>query len=220
MTWKSKKLVAAVVAALVVGTGTGTAAAAGHARAGLLKAAAQYLGLSRGALAKDLRSGQTLAQVAQAQGKSVAGLQAALLASVKARLDKAVAAGRITAAQEQQRLAAAQTRIAQLVGRPLKVGKGKAAKAVARGVLLRAAATYLGLQPQALRQQLRSGSSLAQIATAQGKSVSGLQAAMLAAVKAKLDKQVAAGRLTAAQEQRLLARAAKRIERLVNRSGS
>ncbi len=219
MTWKSKKLVAAVVAALVVGTGTGSALAAGHARAGLLKAAAQYLGLSRGALTKDLRSGQTLAQIAQAHGKSVSGLQAALLASVKARLDKAVAAGRITAAQEQQRLAAAQTRIAQLVARPLKVGNAKAAKA-ARGVLLRAAATYLGLQPQALRQQLRSGSSLSQIATAQGKSVSGLQAAMLAAVKAKLDRQVAAGRLTATQEQRLLARAAKRIERLVNRSGS
>jgi hypothetical protein len=67
-----------------------------------LDAAASYLGLSEAQLQSDLESGKTLAQVAAAQGKSVAGLKQALLADAKSHLDQAVADGKITAAQEQQ----------------------------------------------------------------------------------------------------------------------
>src|SRR5947209_9182146 len=46
-----------------------------------------------------------------------------------------------------------------------------------------AAATYLNLAPASLQAQLASGKTLAQIATAQGRSVTGLLDAMVAAVK-------------------------------------
>src|SRR5436190_1900894 len=69
---------------------------------GGLGAAAKYLGLSRSALASRLRSGKSLADVAKAQGKSVTGLVSAIKDAVKTRLDQAVAAKKITSAEEQE----------------------------------------------------------------------------------------------------------------------
>jgi hypothetical protein len=68
---------------------------------GPLAGAARYLGLSGGELMKELRSGKTLAAIAKAKGKSVSGLESALLAPVKKRLDAAIKAGHLTQAQEQ-----------------------------------------------------------------------------------------------------------------------
>src|SRR5262245_45209976 len=75
-----------------------------------------------------------------------------------------------------------------------------------------AIAACLGLTPAQLREQLRSGKTLAQIAVARGKTVSGLEAAIYADVQAHLDRAVANGRLSAAQEQALLARLKARLD--------
>ena len=87
---------------------------------------------------------------------------------------------------------------------------------VRHGVFL-AAADYLGLTPRQLFQQLRSGKSLAEIAVAQGKTVDGLKSAILAAVKARVDRVVAAGRITSAQEQTFLGKVQARLDTFVNR---
>lgn len=71
---------------------------------GPFAAAAKYIGISETQLLKDLRGSKSLAQVAKANGKSVSGLEQALTASLKTRLDRAVAAGFITKAQEQRML--------------------------------------------------------------------------------------------------------------------
>ena len=62
---------------------------------GMLRAAAEFLGLDRAALKAQL-PGTSLASLAQKQGKSVGDLEAAMLAPAKERLAGAVAAGRIT----------------------------------------------------------------------------------------------------------------------------
>jgi hypothetical protein len=77
-------------------------------------------------------------------------------------------------------------------------------------------ATYLGLKPADLRTQLRSGKSLAAIATAQGKTVDGLEAAITAAATKQLDAAVTAGKLTKDQETKVLAGLASHIDDLVN----
>jgi len=64
-----------------------------------LGSAAEYLGLSEEELHEQLRDGKSLADVAEAQGKSVDGLRQAILAGAKSGLDEAVAAERLT--QEQ-----------------------------------------------------------------------------------------------------------------------
>ena len=58
---------------------------------------------------------KTLAQVAAAQGKSVAGLKQALLADAKSHLEQAVKDGEITAAQEQQMLSDLSSHLDDLV---------------------------------------------------------------------------------------------------------
>jgi AraC-like DNA-binding protein len=84
---------------------------------------------------------------------------------------------------------------------------------------LQGAASYLGLTDAQLFQQLSSGKSLADIANAQHKSVSGLEQAMTSAVKTRLDKLVADKMITAAQEQKLLSRLSNRIADAVNTKG-
>ena len=54
-------------------------------------------------------------QLAEEKGKTVAGLKGAILAGAKADLDKAVAAGRITAAQETTRVADLQSLLVDIV---------------------------------------------------------------------------------------------------------
>jgi len=83
-------------------------------------------------------------------------------------------------------------------------------------LLLKAAAQYIGVGKADVVKDARAGKTLAQIATAHGKTVDGLKAAMLAAVKAKLDTAVGAGKATSAQEQTKLDRASKLIDRIVN----
>jgi hypothetical protein len=89
--------------------------APGLRRAGPLSAAAKYLGLSDDQLLQSLASGKTLAQVAKARGKSVAGLEAAMVAAVRSRLDQAVNAGRLTKTQEQDLLSRLQAKVAAVV---------------------------------------------------------------------------------------------------------
>ena len=78
-------------------------------------AVAKYLGLTKAQLVKQLESGKSLAQIAKAQGKSTSGLEHAITAAVKTRLDKAVADKRITADQEQKLLKAMSAGIDDIV---------------------------------------------------------------------------------------------------------
>jgi hypothetical protein len=88
------------------------------------------------------------------------------------------------------------------------------------GSSLVAAATYLGLSRTDLRTQLASGQTLAQIAKAQGKSVDGLVAAMVAAAKRALDTAVGNGYLTQQQAAAVEADMAARLKSFVSGSGA
>ena len=68
------------------------------------------------------------------------------------------------------------------------------------GAGLGAAASYLGLTNMQLLQQLSAGKSLAEIATANGKTVAGLEQAITAQVKKALDAAVSAKAIPAAME--------------------
>lgn len=90
----------------------------GHALGGvhraLLDAAAQKLGITSAELVTQLRSGQTLAQLAQAHGTTEQDVVNAALAAAKTQLDQAVAAGTLTQAQADAAYARLQQRGADL----------------------------------------------------------------------------------------------------------
>ena len=88
------------------------------------------------------------------------------------------------------------------------------------GDAIGAAADYLGLTDQQLFTQLAAGKSLAQVTAAtSGKTLDGLKAAIKAEAKADVDKDVAAGRVTAAERDAFLAAVDARIADLVNQTG-
>ena len=190
----------AVVAALAGGGATAGALAAsgafdpGAQRQAFLNDAAGRLGVSSQQLADALK-------------------QAAL-----DRVDAALAAGTITQAQADRLKAAIEAGRVPfgVLGFGFRHGFGLGLRVRAQG--LAAAATYLGLSPDELRTRLRSGQSLAQIAQAQGKTVDGLEQALLATAKDRLDQAVADGKLTGAERDAILSRLGTRIDRLVNRS--
>jgi hypothetical protein len=82
--------------------------------------------------------------------------------------------------------------------------------------MLSGAASYLGLTEKQLLQQMNSGKTLAQIASARGKSKTGLEQAITAAFRSQLQKAVSSGRLPPAFEQRLLQAFSQHVGDLVN----
>jgi hypothetical protein len=84
---------------------------------------------------------------------------------------------------------------------------------------IEAVATYLGLTKDELRTARENGTTLAQLATQQGKSISGLKQAIYDAAKADLDKAVAAGRISSAQEKTMLSRLQSHLDDIVNSNG-
>jgi hypothetical protein len=86
----------------------------------------------------------------------------------------------------------------------------------ARGDLARTAAGYLGLSERALGEQLRAGRSLADVARAQGKSVEGLQEAIVAAATTRLNRAVDDGWLGARARDQILKELRDRVSELVS----
>jgi hypothetical protein len=77
-----------------------------------------YLGIARKDLVAKLRSGMTLAQIADATpGKSAAGLREAILAAVKQRLDGKVTAHALSQSAAKLRLSNLQSKITALLNR-------------------------------------------------------------------------------------------------------
>jgi hypothetical protein len=80
-----------------------------------LSAAADYLGLSEAELRTKLNTGQTLAEIAKARGKSVDGLKQAILDEAEKNLDQLVEDGELTRPEADEMLARMKSHIDDLV---------------------------------------------------------------------------------------------------------
>ena len=79
--------------------------------------------------------------------------------------------------------------------------------------VMTAAADYLGLSLTQLRTQLHSGTSLADIARTQGKPVSGLKDAILAAMTSRINADTA---LTAQQRTAMISQVKSHLDTMIN----
>ena len=193
-------LVGAVVLGVVVVTGTAIAASSGSGASpsAFLDSLAKHLGVSR------------------------AKLDDAARAAAVDQVDAARAAGTITEKQETELKQRIESGEAPLLRPWLGFGHGRG---FGHGLELyggphlfgglAAAAEYLGLGEEELRNRLADGKSLAEIAQAEGKSVDGLKQALLAETKQRVAGAVKDGRLTEQEAAELLERATERVDRLV-----
>lgn len=178
---------------------TGTLADNGPHGADLMTAAATYIGISAADLKSQLQSGKSLADIAVANGKTRDGLIAALVAAEQQEISTLV----------DQKGTAFQNGPGN--GRP-----GRGPGFAVEGDPLAAAATFLGTTIADLRTKMESGQTLAQIATAAGKTRDALIQAMVNDAKTKIEAAKSAGTITADQATNLEADLTGMITRLVD----
>jgi hypothetical protein len=160
--------------------------------------AAQACEMFRAAFAKEL-------------GVDESALTPAAKSAAKSVVDTAVAAGRITTARGdrlKERIDQADANGCGLLGR--RVARIAGTLGVVRDGVT-AAADALKLTPAQLRAKLRAGATLQQIATDAGVPYDTVTSAVLGAVKADLDKAVAAGTIRQEREDRILERLSKNL---------
>jgi polyhydroxyalkanoate synthesis regulator phasin len=171
-----------------------------------LATAAEVLGISEDELRTQLEDGQSIAQVAEAQGVDVQDVVDALVAQATERLDEVEAA--------------LPERMTDLVNREgLGDGPGFGPgghHGFGLGAGLETAAEALGMSEDDLRTALDDGSTLADVAEAQGVAVDDLVAALVTEAEAHIDEAVADEKIDADRAEQLKADLTERITQHVN----
>ena len=146
-------------------------------------------------------------------------LRMAFKDAITARIDAAIKAGKLTpeqGARLKERLSNAKGLGLRLRGR-LAMKHPGLFHGIHRLHRLGPITKYLDVTPQELRSELRAGKSLAQIATAHGKTADGLVDVIVAPAKARLDRAVANGHLTRQRADEILGRLTEAVEKAVQR---
>jgi hypothetical protein len=142
-------------------------------------------------------------------GVTPSRLSSALKQALENRVDAAVADGRLTKEQGDALKARIEAEDYPMLSG---FGFGHHGGPGIRGFgHLDAAAAYLGMTETELATELAGGKTLADVAKAKAKSVDGLVSALVADEKQELDAAVAAGRITRAQADEMLANAKQRF---------
>lgn len=191
----SKRAVAGVVAGVAVLAGSGAALA--HGGPGMM-------GFGPGGGSQT----DVLNAVAKNVGVSNKALRAAVKDALKAQVDQQVKDGVLTEAQGD----AIKTKIDSGT---VHVGVGPAGMGGGDLGVLEAASSYLGMTAADIRTALVGGKSLADLATAKGKTAAGLQDAIVANATTQLAAAVAAGDLTDAQRDTILTRLKSNVADIV-----
>lgn len=142
-------------------------------------------------------------------------LSEALKQALENRVDAAVAAGTLTKAQGDELKARIASDEFPLFGGGRGFGHDHHGPRGFFGGHLAAAATYLGVTEASLRTSLEGGKTLGDVAKEKGKTVAGLVDALVTDETKELDAAVAAGKLTKAQRDEMLAGAKQRFQDLV-----
>lgn len=175
-----------------------------------LSTAAGALGITEDELRTALEAGQSIAQVAEAEGIDVQTVIDALVAEATARLAEAEAS-----------LPERMTDLVNREGLPEHHGPGgpggPGRHLVGEG--LDAAAEAIGITDDELRTALRSGSSIAEVAAANDVEVQSMIDALVAAATERIDEAVADGRIDAERAEALKADLVERITARVNGEG-
>ena len=171
-----------------------------------LSTAADAIGISEDELRTALEGGQSIAQVAEANGVDVQTVIDAMVAAGTERLQAAID-------DLPDRVAEAVQREGLPEHGPGGPGRGHF------GAGLDAAAAAIGIDSEELRTALQDGSTIADVAEAHDVDVQTVIDALVAEASTHLDDAVADGRITEAQAAEMKANLPARIEAMVNGEG-
>ena len=150
-------------------------------------------GQDQGTAANGDRCQRFVARIAERQGVSVAELEAKWKQKAIEGINAALAAGRLTADQATKlkgRIAEWKLCDGSLRKAGTKARQAARLHAAAVASMIAGAIDYVDITRRDLFAEWRAGKSLGEIATSKGKSIPGLKTAMLAKIKARLDKAV------------------------------
>ncbi len=168
------------------------------------------LGISSDAVETGRQAGQTLAQIAEAEGVGRADLVDGLVDAAEERLAAAVADGNLTEDEAAEKLAGLADKI------DARVDAEPGDRRAGGGERIQGLADTLGLSVEELRAASAEGQTLAEIAAAQGISEATLVDSLVAGLTEKVDAAVEAGRLDADEAAEKLVEAEERIAEAVN----
>lgn len=217
--------------------GPGVPGAGPFAGSDLLDTAAGYLDMHEADVRRALHDGKSLADLAKDRGKSVDGLENALRDEIRRAADRAADDGSLTREQADllvEKLSGAVDELVQKGAIPgLEFGfraprfghgppgpLGPLEKGILPGAfpgsgLLERAADYLGMTGAELREALRDGKPLANVAKDKGRSVEGLKRTLRDAIREDADQAVEHGVLTDEQADALAERLGSVMDRVV-----
>jgi ribosomal protein L15 len=225
--------VAANVAAAPLQVGAQHRGGLGLGRGGVnLTAIAGALGMTEAELRTELQSGKSVADVASAKGVALDTVVNAVIVEQTTALNRAVADGRLTQAQADVILANLkatlpghlQTRLVPGLGGWGFGGRGRG-HGYKGGFGLKGATSFttiaatLKMTPAELVAELRSGKSVADVAGAKGVSLDAVIAAIVDQQTRQLSAAVAAGRITQAQADAVLANLKENLPELLALKG-
>lgn len=171
----------------------------------------ESIGLSSDALTAGKAAGQSLAEIAEAEGIGRADLVDGLVAAAETRLDEAVASGSLSEEEAAEKLATLADKIDDRVDREPRDRAVRAAERVSN------LADALGVSVEELRAASAEGQTLAEIADSQGIAEADLVDALVADATERVTTAVDEGRIDADRADEKLAELTERVTERVNR---
>lgn len=157
---------------------------------------------------------QFVDRLAQNLNVSTDQLMSALKTTELQTVDDLLANGKITQAQADKLKDAINS------GKDLGLGRLLAARAkiavAVRREIVKSAADAIGITPAALATELKAGKSIADVAAEHNVSLDTVKSTVTSDAKAKLDKLVAAGKITQAREDKLMQTLANNLDKILN----
>jgi DNA-binding phage protein len=183
-----------------------------RARVFAFTTAAKTIGISPAELLKEMQGGHSVADVATAHHVEPQTVVNAIVTGADAKIQQAVTSDKISSAEG--------AKLEQLVATDAPKFVNATLKQLAHTKLVAGAidvsAKTIGVTPQALRQAIASGHSVAQVATAHSVSPTTVVNALVSAGNARIDTAVANHHLSAARAAQLKARLPKLAQRFVD----
>ena len=191
----------------------------------MLQRISQALGMEPDELLPQMKEGKTIAQIAEEQGTTVNAVVDELLAPVEKRLDRAIADGKLSQEQAEEKLSEAEARITEMVqnatleeiiGHEVEKIRKQDGKARQDRMLLDQVCQIINLDPEELHAQLKEGKTIAEIAQEHGVSRDALIETLVEHAQDRLDKAVSDGRLDEEKAAEIMTKTEDRLTKFVD----